>query len=138
MPPTPTEPESPKPTDEPVPGQRFGDVASGGSGLHPRGATDGVDVDVRHRSEVDDDAAIRRAVADDAVTTAANGELVPAVARRRDHALNVGDIRDPDDRGRPFVDATVEDGARLVVPRIPGRDEASVEPVVERGDRGMD
>ena len=112
--------------DEPVLGERFGDLDGRGSRLDPRGARVGVDIDFRHPTQVDHEPAISRAVAGDAVTAAAHGEFIPFIASLRDHVTYVCDIRDANDRRWPLVDATVENGPGLVVGRIFGCNDASL------------
>ena len=94
-----------------------------------------VDLDLRHPAQIDDDPAFRGAVADDAVTTAAHGELIAFISCGRYDATHIRDIGDANDRGRPFVDAAVEHGAGLIVRGIFGHDDTSLD-LGEAGGRG--
>ena len=96
-------------------------------GLGPGGAPLGVDLQRLHVREVEHDPAIGDAVTGDAVAAAADGELQPGLARERDDARDIGRVRGPDDDRRPAVDPAVEDGARLVVAGVVGRDHPAVE-----------
>src|SRR6185436_6114853 len=62
--------------DQAVLRERFGDLKSGRSGSDPRGARAGVDLDLREIAQIDDESAVRGAVADDAVPAAAHSELI--------------------------------------------------------------
>src|SRR5262249_49683084 len=110
---------------EPVLRQGLGDFSRRRSGLYPGQARLGIDIDPGHVAQVDDQAAIGRAVADDAVAAAANRELIPISRCDFDDALHVGDARDAHDGRRTLVDAAIEDGAGLIVVRVVGSDDAS-------------
>src|SRR5262245_450048 len=107
--------------------QRSRDLQRGRTGFDPRRARVHVDIDARQVAQVDDDSAFRGAVARDAMAAAANGKLIAALARHADDPPHVVDTGDTNDRGRPFVDSTIENRARLVVVRIAGRDDAAVD-----------
>jgi hypothetical protein len=66
-------------------------------------------------------------VTGDAVAAASHGQLVSTIARHRDDALHIRDIRYANDRRWSLVDAAIENGTRLVVGRIVGRNDAAVD-----------
>jgi len=107
-----------EPDDESMFGSRLGDLECSRACFDPRGACNGIDLDLRHVAQVEDHAAVRRAMTGDTVAAAAHGELMIAVACHGHDTLDVGDVGDADDRGGPFVDPAVEDGAGAVVPGV--------------------
>jgi hypothetical protein len=79
-------------------------------------------------------------VAGDAVTATSNSQLDALVTRQSDHATHIVNVGDTHDRTRPLINAAVEDGARLVVGRIVGGDDASLDPgqLCERRSSGLE
>ena len=74
------------------------------------------------------------AVAGAAVAAAADGQLEPGLPGKSDDGRDVGRIGDADDDRRPAVDATQDDGSRLVVVGVIGRDHLTVDGGAERWD----
>lgn len=103
--------------------------------LGPRGALFGIDVQSPHSRKIEHDPTVRDAMAGDAVTTAANGELQPGLVRERDDMRHISRVCDPNDDRWPAIDPAVEDGACFVVPSIVRRDHPAVEGGAELWDR---
>ena len=93
----------------------------------------GVDVEAVHVAQVEDDAAVGRAVARRAVPAAADRQLQAGLARDLDDGLHVLDVRDPHDHGGPPVDVPVHDLARCVVVVVVRADDAAVDRSRSRG-----
>ena len=70
------------------------------SWLRPGQAAVGVDVEALHRAEVEDDAAIVRAVAGQAMAATADRQLEPGLACDEDGARDVGGIGGANDERR--------------------------------------
>ena len=85
-------------------------------------------------AQVDHDATVRGAVAGPAVPAAADGELDPVLASEGDDGRHVAGVRHPDDRRRSTVDVAGGHGARLVIVRVAGQDDAATEPGSQLGD----
>src|SRR5207247_4577433 len=103
-------------------GERGADVRGGQARAGPDRSTVTVDVELPQLADVEDDAALGRAVTRAAVAAAADRELE---ARPTGDVENGGDVRrvhDPRDRGRVLVAAAVHDRPESVVVRIAGAD----------------
>ena len=92
-------------------------VGSGGDGVlgrrgsrrRPRGAALGVDLELLHAEQVEDDAAVGHAVPGHAVATAPDRQIEPGLGGQGHDACDVvGRGRHADDDGRPLVEAPVE------------------------------
>ena len=94
--------------------------------LGPRGAVLDVDVDHVHLGEIEDDP-VGHAVAGDAVATAPDGELDPALTRQPDHGRDVGRVGHAGDEGGFAVEPAVEGRAGLVVRLVPRGDHAALQ-----------
>ena len=95
----------------------------------------GIDVNVRHAGQVDDDRVVGGAEAGDAVAAAAHGQVELVLAREvhgRDHVVGG---RAAHDDARPPVDHRVEDLARLVVACVARRDHLAADALAEAVDR---
>ncbi len=57
----------------------------------------------------------------DAVAATTDGELQPALTCQRDNMGDIGSVLNPDDERWAAVEATVEDGARLLKAVVLGR-----------------
>src|SRR5947208_1405938 len=79
------------------------------AGAGPGSLRFGIDVDGRQVAQVEDQAAIGRALAHGAMATATDRELDPAVAREADDARDVIRVRHTGNRGRAFVEVAQED-----------------------------
>jgi hypothetical protein len=126
IPPIPTEAVSPNPVTRPCGAGPCRILARREAGLGPRGVPLDVDVETFHVGEVEHDPAVGHAVAGDAVAAAADGEFEPALASERHDSGDVVRVRDADDGGGTAIEAAVEDGARLLILRILGRDHPSL------------
>ena len=82
---------------EAVLGRRGGVLAGAQAGLRPGEPTGGVDVEALHQAQVEDDAALGRAVAGQAVGAAADGQLEAGLAGEHDGPRDVGGRRGLDD-----------------------------------------
>ena len=103
-------------------GERGADVRAGQARAGPGRSTVHVDVELPQLADVEDDAALGRAVTRAAVAAAADRELE---ARPTGDVENGGDVRsvhDPSDRGRVLVEAAVHDRPESVVVRVAGAD----------------
>ena len=121
--------------DEPVRSDRRGHLACGKAGPGPDAAGADVEVDLLELAQVDDDAAVRRAVAGIGVPAAADGELGAGLTSEAHDPRDVVGVRDPHDRARTRVDAAVRDGPSLVVVGIARDDHAAFEALAELVDR---
>ena len=95
----------------------------------------GIDLNVRHAGQVDDDRVVGGAEAGHAVATAAHGQVELVLARvvhGRDHVVGG---RAAHDDARPPVDHRVEDLARLVVACVARRDHLAADALAEPVDR---
>ena len=63
-----------------------------------------VDVEIVQVADVEDDPAVRRAVADAAVAPAPDGELEPGLPGHGDHRRDVGRVGNAGDHGGPAVE----------------------------------
>ena len=112
---------------EPVRAGGGGVLARGQAAAGPGGAAREVDVELAQAANVEHDAAVARGVAGGAVAAAADGQLGAAVTGERDDAGHVGRVGGAgDQRGAP-VDVAQEDGARGVVARVLGREDAALD-----------
>ena len=89
--------------DEAVLAGRGVDLGRREAGLGGRRLRRGVDVDRLEPAQVEDDAALGRAVAGAAVAAAPDGKLEPGVGREADDLLDVADVGGADDGGRMEV-----------------------------------
>ena len=125
IPPTPTEPVSPNGTARSWAASAVGDLAGGQAGLRPREALLGVDGQVLHVGEVEDNPAVGGAVPGAAVPPAAHRQLHPGLAREVDDAGNLAGVASPDDHGGTQVVPAVEHLAGLVIVGVVGGDHAA-------------
>jgi hypothetical protein len=84
----------------------------------------GIDVHRTHRRERHDEGAVRKAVAGDAVSAAADGDRQPECSGRQDGRHDVVGRRARHDDGRPPVEHPVERQAGSVVSGMIGQDRA--------------
>ena len=89
---------------EPVGRGRDRVLAGGQPRLGPREASLGIDVETLHRRQVDDDAAVGRAVARDAVAARPDGELEVVVPGEGDAPGHVGGVGRADDEDRLAIE----------------------------------
>jgi hypothetical protein len=92
---------------------------------HLRGRGLRVDAHPAHRRQVQREPAVDQAQARPAVPAAAHREVRPGVLREGERGPHVPDVDAPGHGGRTPVDHGVVHGARLVVPRVPGREHRS-------------
>ena len=92
---------------QPVRADRCAHVRGGQAQSPPRPCARGVDLDRSEVVEVEDDAAIVRAVAGAAVPAAPHGERQARGAGDLDDLRDVGGVGDPRDRGRAKVEAPI-------------------------------
>ncbi len=107
-------------------------LAGGQAGAGPGQPGDRVDVQALHGAEVEDDAAVARSVASEAVTAAADGELEPGLGREQHGSRDVGRRDGTDDAQWAPVGERVVDLAGVVVARILGTDDGAGDPGRER------
>ena len=96
----PTEPVSPNGVASPWAAAAIVYSLGGQAGLRPGEAAVGVDVEALHRAEVEDDAALVRAVAGQAVAATADRQLETGLAGQRDGPCDVGGVGRTNDEGR--------------------------------------
>ena len=106
------------------------------AGLGPGQPTLGVDVQALHRAEVEDDPALGRAVAGQAVAAAADRQLEAGLAGEDDGPRDVAGVGRLDDQRRATVDLREVDLAGVVVGRRPRADDRPGEAGDEGGDVG--
>ena len=94
-------------------------IPAGGQTAPGPGRT-ALDVDLQsvQVAEVEDDPALGRAVAGDAVAAASNRKLEAGLPCERDDPRDVERVGGPDDRRRPAVDSSIENGPSIVVAGI--------------------
>ena len=122
-----------EPGGEAVGAGRGGVLAGGQARAGPGGARAGVDGELAQRAHVEHDAAVGGAVAGGAVAAAADGQLEPGLAGVRDDAGDVGRAGGAHDQGGAPVDGSHEDGPRLVVAGVIGRDDLAFDVADEVG-----
>ena len=111
-------------------------LAGGQARLRPGETSLGVDVQALHGAEVEDDAAVARAVAGEAVRAAADRQLEAGVAREQHRPDDVRRAGGPhDQRGVPIV-VPVLDEPRDVVAFVVGRITVPVIPALKAADVG--
>jgi hypothetical protein len=121
--------------------RRVVDVSPGAAGVRADRVILRVDRGAAQQRQVDDQGAVPHREARRVVAAAADGDL-DAVLTREPHAGDdVGGVAAARDGGRVLVDHAVVDGARLVVPGIPGRDQVAAHGggqllIRSRGDGG--
>jgi hypothetical protein len=111
-----------EPGRQPVLGRRHCVLAGGQARLGPGGTRLCVDVQRPHGRQVQHDPPLDDAVPSRAVATAADGQLQPGLAGQRDDPGDVVVAGGLDDHLGAAVEAAIEDGPRLVVGGIIGRD----------------
>ena len=114
-----------------------GILPSGQAGLGPGGPVRGVDLEALHVAEIDDDAAVDRAVAGRAVAAAPNGQLDAVIARVVDDGRDVVGVRHADDRRWAAIGGNGdEDRPGRVVVLVVRADDAAADrgPQVRDGD----
>ena len=123
-----------EPDGEPVRGEGGRQLAGRETRSGPGGPAGNVDVEIRQAAQVEQDPAVRRAVAGPAVAAAPDGQLEPGLAGQVDDIGDVAGVRGADDDRRPPVEPADEDGTGRVVPGIVGGDE----PVAEVGPQPVE
>ncbi len=119
---------------EPVRTRRGRVLARGQAGLGPRETALGVDVQALHAAQVEDDPAFARAVAGEAVRTAADRQLEAGVASEDHRPRDVGGTGRLDDQRRVAIERPVVDEAGRVVGLVLGADDGAGEAGGEGGD----
>src|SRR5512143_1721496 len=114
-----------------------GIFTSGQSCLSPGTALFSINLQRFHGREVEHDPTVRDAMPRDAVTTTANSQLQPGVARERDDARHLSRVCDSNDGGWPAIEPAVENGARLVVSNVARRNHVAVEGGAELWNRDV-
>ena len=102
-------------------------LAGGQAGLRPGEPALGIDVETLHRAEVEDDAAVIRAVAGEAVPAAADRQLEAGLAGQDDGPGDIVRIGRANDQGRALVGVRVVDLAGFVVVGAAGQDDRAVQ-----------
>jgi hypothetical protein len=69
------------------------------------------------------------------VSPRADRKRQPTLARQPDRARNIRRIRRPQNRGRVPIDSTEEERPRLVIVRIPGSNDPTMQRVTQRLNR---
>ena len=77
-----------------------------------------IDVDALHPRQVDHQATIPRRVSRDVVTATAHRDLDPSTARKVNRIDDIGGSKAAGDQPRPFVDQSIVDPSRVLVPGI--------------------
>ena len=121
---------------EAVLGRGRGHLAGRQAGLGPGQAPIWIDQEALHRGEVEDDAALRRAVTRQAVAAAPDRELETRLGREEHGPRDVGGVRRLDDDRRDAVEPAVVDLARLIEARVAGHDERAAQRGAEGGEAG--
>ena len=104
------------------------------AGLRPGDAAVDVDVEALHPAQVEDDAAVDRAVARDAVPAGADGELHPGLRGERHGPRDVALAGGSHDHRGVAVVGQVVDLAGAVVVGLAGEDHLAQELGLERGE----
>ena len=99
------------------------ELAEERSPARPRNARRGVDADIVHATEVDDDAAVGRGIAKPAMTASADSDFELPIAAEPNRRGDVVDAGRPNHDGRSTVDRRVPDPAGIVVCRVVGRND---------------
>ena len=119
---------------EPVGTRRRGVLARGQAGLGPRETPLGVDVQALHAAQVEDDPALARAEAGQAVRTATDRELESGVSGEDDRPRDVGGTGRLDDQRWMAIDRPVVDQASRVVGLVLGADDGPDQAGGKAGD----
>ena len=109
IPPMPTEPVSPKPVASPSSAAAVVYAPVGEPAAGPGGPRRLVDLEAVEVADVEDDAALGRAVRRAAVAAGADREVEPVLAGERDDLPDVVGVGDPHDQRRAGVDAAEHD-----------------------------
>jgi hypothetical protein len=110
------------------------EFACGQTGLGPGRSPLGINVERTQIVQVEHDTSISYTVSDDTVTSTADGEFQPRIARQRDNICNISVVCDPHDKRRATVNPAVKYSACLVVAGIVRRDYLALEGRAEGGD----
>ena len=125
----------PEPGRETVLDRRGRVLNCGQAGFRPGSPVRGVDLEALHVMEIDDDAAVDRAVAGGAMTAAAHGQLDAVIAREVHDAHDVVGIRDAHDGRRPTIGGgRYEDGSGRVVVGVFRADHPAADGRTQVGD----
>ncbi len=117
-------------------GLRLGvEIAQERASVHPGHTALGIDPDASHARQVDDDPAVARREARDAVAAAADGDLELLLACEPESGEDIGHAGRPNNAGRPPVDHAVPHGPRRVVARVFRQDDLAGEALPERRER---
>ena len=127
----PTEPVSPNGVARPWAAAAIVYSSARQTGLRPGEAALGIDVEALHRAEVEDDAAVVRAVAGEAVAAAADRQREAGLARQDDGPGDVGRVGRADDQRRAPVGVRAVDLAGHVVVGAAGQDDRAVQTGLE-------
>ena len=110
------------------------EFACGQTGLGPGRSPLGINVQRTHIAQVEHDASVSYTVADDTVTSTADGEFQSGIARQRDDICNVSIVCDPHDKRRAAVNSAVKYSTCLIVTYVVRRDYLAFESRAEGGD----
>src|SRR4029077_11134587 len=112
-----------------------GELAGRQAGFGPGGTTRDIDVDRLERRQVEEDAAVGRAVTGGAVAAASDREVHPGLASDVDDGPDIVDGGDLDDDRRAPVEDRVEDLKGGPVVRVRGLGDGAVDGAEARVDR---
>ncbi len=115
--------------DEPVRLRRDVELTEQRAAVHPRGARRRIHRHAVHRRQVHDETAVAARVPGRAVAAGADGQLEVLLAREPDRRRDVRSRPGPDDDRRPALVDRVPQPARIVVGRVPRRDDLAGERV---------
>ncbi len=107
-------------------------IVPGAAAAHPDRPGAGVDGDVVHPREVDDEAILAQTQASPVVAAAADRREHPLLAAESHSCLDVLHVRAVRDQARPLVDHAVVDLAGLVVARVVRLDQLASQALPER------
>ena len=135
IPPSPTEPVSPKPVARPwtAVGRRV--LGGGQPGVGPGGPSVDVDLEFLHVAQVEHDPVVDDGMAGEAVAAAADGEGEARDARERDHVRDVVGAGRPHDDQRSAIDPTGHDRPGRVVLGAVRPDQRAAEGCLQVGHR---
>jgi hypothetical protein len=102
---------------------------------HPGAASGQVDVDLVHRTQVDDDAVVDHRGPRHAVRSSAHRHLESSLNGEPHRLLHVCLVETPGDGQWSTIDAGVPDAPALVIPGIRGGDDVTLHPAAQLDDR---